>query len=160
MNRLREIFQEKWEQEPDFVDLLFGEYHFVIYRHPYLRHLNGYVGITKNHPYYGKDMYSKEISELKVHGGITFSNKRICEGFKESFWYFGFDTAHIFDYIPYFQKLENDPSFKKLNNIIKMLSIGQEEIMIEENYKDIQYVLCQVIELYEQLRQAQDNLSI
>lgn len=157
------VLKEKWEQEPDFVDLRFENYHLVIYRHPELGHLNGYVGIKRNHPYFGRGMNSKQVKRLMVHGGITFAEERVGEGFRKGFWYLGFDTAHAFDYAPLFEKMKNeliglgDPVFKKLNDLMNFFSSSLNMSMGKENYKDIDYVSNEVMNLYLQLKEVENR---
>ena len=61
---------------------------------------NGYVGVTKNHPLYGKSYNDEETWCLDVHGGVTFSDRGECVVYGSVFsdmWVFGFDTAHYQD---------------------------------------------------------------
>jgi hypothetical protein len=49
-------------------------------------HRCGYVCVTKDHPWYGKDDV-----DLDVHGGLTYSDMR------DGDWWFGYDCAHLGD---------------------------------------------------------------
>lgn len=60
---------------------------------------NGYVALTKNHPYYGKDY---DEFDVEVHGGLTFSEEIEYKG--EKYWVVGFDTAHADDTAEYWTK--------------------------------------------------------
>jgi len=60
--------------------------------------VNGYVGVERNHELYGKD-YEEIENDINVHGGLTYSGEAYWTD-DDDFWYFGFDTAHIYDYIP------------------------------------------------------------
>jgi hypothetical protein len=90
--------------------------------------LCGYVGVSPDHPAYGRHYYSpsydedgnatvptaldKAIDDLDVHGGLTYA--RACDGSAEDrgichvpgdsepdhVWWFGFDCAHSGDYAP------------------------------------------------------------
>ena len=52
-------------------------------------HINGYVKLPKNHPFYNEDYYDINSSgAISVHGGLTYS---------EDGW-IGFDTMHAYDY--------------------------------------------------------------
>lgn len=65
---------------------------------------NGYVGIPKGHPWYGKDIHD---IECQVHGGLTYaSNDEPCNGSPYEMggnadavdlWWIGFDTNHGFE---------------------------------------------------------------
>lgn len=70
-------------------------------------HLCGYVGISKEHPWYGKDYDNMDID---IHGGVTFTgscmseknkNTSICHivetGEPDDVWWIGFDCAHCDD---------------------------------------------------------------
>lgn len=46
---------------------------------------NGYIGVKKDHPWFGKDYDS---IECEVYGGLTYSDT------KEDFWVVGFDSGH------------------------------------------------------------------
>lgn len=162
-NNIGRTLKEKWEQEPDFVELRYGQYHLVIYRHPHLGQLNGYVGVKRNHPYFGRGMNSKQVSRLMVHGGITFAGKRVGDGFRKGYWYFGFDTAHAFDFAPLFEKMKDEliesgnPVFKELNDLMQFFSNSLNMSMGKENYKNIDYVSNEVMNLYIQLKEVENR---
>lgn len=88
------VTQKPWESEPDLVTYNLGRYYCLIRRHPSLKHLCGYVGVIKSHPYYEKEYHSIEID---VHGGLTFSD--FIEEYP-GYWFLGFDCAHLGDFIP------------------------------------------------------------
>lgn len=56
---------------------------------------NGYVAIPETHPLYEKDYNDEECSNLRAHGGVTYSRSEKINGVK--YWVFGFDTAHAWD---------------------------------------------------------------
>ncbi len=62
-------------------------------RHP-LGFVCGYVGVPRNHPFFGDEYHAHE--ELEVHGGLTFSG----ELFGRELWWFGFDCGHARDMLP------------------------------------------------------------
>ena len=60
----------------------------------------GYVRIPEDHPYYGQKYQDndREIeSKMDVHGGITFSDKKIRRNSSDEGWYIGFDCNHHTD---------------------------------------------------------------
>ena len=75
----------------------------MVMRHTDLGTYNGYVGLPKGHPYWGK---AYDEIPVDVHGGLTFGEQG--KWFKErgylwpnpDLWWMGFDTAHAGDYIP------------------------------------------------------------
>lgn len=57
---------------------------------------NGYVGVRKNHPWYGLNY---DMIDANVHGGLTYSS-HYRPGTKQEtsdVWWIGFDTAHFGD---------------------------------------------------------------
>lgn len=95
---MSQIFE--WETEPNgelFRDDEVG-YLCLIKRMP-LKNLCGYVGVTKDHPWYGMDM---DFISASVHGGVTFTDwmeeLAIPDGIQR--WWVGFDCAHSGDTIP------------------------------------------------------------
>lgn len=113
--------------------------------------LCGYVGVSEEHPWFGKD-YSASLSGeewgcdtpdsiLEVHGGITFSDycqeyeeHGICHipepGQSDCVWWFGWDAAHSYDFCP---KLPELSAFS------------------EAVYRDIDFVRDQTTKLAQQL---------
>lgn len=85
-------------------------------------HLNGYVGIDSTHFLFGKD-YDKANDKFddSVHGGLTYSGK----GDGNNFWWFGFDTAHYYDYVP-------------------GINIGG---AINSDYRDVEYIKRELVNL-------------
>lgn len=51
-------------------------------------HRCGYVGVSKDHPWHGKDYHD---IDLDVHGGVTYA------GMRDDLWWFGYDCAHLGD---------------------------------------------------------------
>jgi hypothetical protein len=47
-----------------------------------------YVGLDKSHPYHGKHFIDPPVSQLLVHGGLTFSD------WHEDLWVLGWDYGH------------------------------------------------------------------
>jgi len=58
---------------------------------------NGYVGIPRNHPYWGKNTF--EIEAIgDIHGGLTFGRRGSNESElypNPDLWWYGFDTHHV-----------------------------------------------------------------
>lgn len=128
----------EWTTEADLVSFT-TEHGFdgVIVRHFSLGHLCGYVGVSKEHPLYGKsygDAY--DLMHVDVHGGLTYSGQGTADyGKKPECWYFGFDCAHLGDLSP------------------GMLRYGSHA---EDSYRDIDYVKRHVAKLSMQLAVARD----
>jgi hypothetical protein len=90
-----------WEDEPDHAEWIQepSGYKCRILRSETTGTLCGYVGIPKEHRFWGKSYHrdDEEIDAIStdVHGGLTYSG----EG-DDGWWYFGFDTAHAEDFTP------------------------------------------------------------
>lgn len=70
---------------------------------PTLLHWTGYVGIPKEHPYYGKaDEWESPLLDLEVHGGVTWADDSI-PGVETDpgYWWIGFDCGHVGDWSPW-----------------------------------------------------------
>ena len=90
-----------WEDEPDHAEWVqyISGYKCRIRRNEVTGALCGYVGIPKEHRFWGVSYEESdaELSEIKVdvHGGLTYS----AQG-EDGWWYFGFDTSHVDDFAP------------------------------------------------------------
>jgi len=82
----------------------------------------GYVKIPKLHPFYNKDCFEKEICNLNVHGGITFSSHITNhECLSDGYW-LGFDAIHITDMLDYDEMSKESLKASKLfNQFVKEL---------------------------------------
>lgn len=60
-------------------------------------HRCGYVGVDESHPLYGEDYDHEAVSNLDVHGGVTYSNGDGYYPIESDLWWFGFDCAHYMD---------------------------------------------------------------
>ena len=61
---------------------------------------NGYVILPKGHIFHGKNMGDKEIEDLQVHGGVTYTDSGGNIWSKDDDWIIGFDTDHMYDFSP------------------------------------------------------------
>ncbi|HDX9663255.1 TPA: hypothetical protein ROX91_001954 [Bacillus cereus] len=113
-------------------------YHLVIYRHPELGTLNGYVGVNRSHPWFGLHYDSSKVYDIMVHGGLTFSGKN----FKKKYWYFGFDTAHCMDIVP------------SIHRMMKEAGLESSFLFEGQTLKDVNYVEKEIEGLLEQLQEA------
>jgi hypothetical protein len=95
-----------WQTEPDRVDWIQAGLACMALRHPDHGHWCGYVGVPREHPFYGKD-YREVENAVPFHGGLTYSG--LCEGsichvpaagMPADVWWLGGDFAHAFDYVP------------------------------------------------------------
>lgn len=103
-----------WQNEPDkmqFTDKATGLPCLI--KRNFSGALCGYVGVTEDHPLFGKSYYDVEDSHpVTVHGGLTYSDRcqpgneaeGICHvpgpGEPDHVWWFGFDCNHGGDLAP------------------------------------------------------------
>lgn len=92
---LKDMESKEWENEPDKVEFEYLGFKCLILRNPELKTLNGYIGLPKSHPYYGKDYNDIDV---EVHGGLTFSGQG--GRWDKHYWWIGFDCAHAGDLMP------------------------------------------------------------
>jgi hypothetical protein len=118
-----------WENEPDHAEWVqeVSGYKCRISRMEGSGALCGYVGIPKEHRFWGKGYHgdNEEVDDISdnVHGGLTYSE----EG-KDGYWYFGFDTTHINDFAPKLVEL--------------LIDLGRKDLPFTDcmNYKTWEYV--------------------
>lgn len=112
--------------------------------------LCGYVAVAEGHPLFGVgysdgDSVDALDCQIRVHGGLTYSNKcagNICHvpepGEPDDVWWFGFDCAHSQDW----RWTDAAPYLKGLRDL---------EPTWERSYRDIAYVTSEVESLAAQL---------
>jgi len=121
----------EWENEPDRLEFEHAGFKCLILRNSELKHLCGYVGLPKWHPYYGWDY--DEI-DVDVHGGLTFSARGRGKRWKKGYWWIGFDCGHAGDLVPVVESFTQDA--KWFRGLI---------------YRNIEYVKAELKHLAEQL---------
>jgi hypothetical protein len=135
--------QGEWDQEPDRIEWRDGGFPCLMSRHPTAGHWCGYIGVTKDHPWFNK---SYDDVDASVHGGLTYA--ALCEGHichvpQESedpnVWWLGFDCAHAGDMSP---------------GIRGMLTGFGLEGAYRESYRNVDYVKAEVAELIKQAMEA------
>jgi len=90
----------QWENEPDHAEWVqeVSGYKCRISRNKHMGTLCGYVGIPKEHRFWGSEYNTHdELADISdnVHGGLTYS-----QAGSDGWWYFGFDTSHMNDFAP------------------------------------------------------------
>lgn len=102
--RKEEWGEGKWLEEPDYMEWTNKEtgYPCVVCRNG-RGIFCGYVGIPKGHRGYEKEFEDHKLTEdITFHGLLPGLLNR-----KESYWYFGFDCGHAFDYAPADRRLDS-----------------------------------------------------
>jgi len=131
-----------WEDEPDHAEWVqeISGYKCRISRMEGSGALCGYVGIPKEHRFWGKGYHgdNEEVDDISdnVHGGLTYSE----EG-KDGYWYFGFDTTHANDFAPKLVEL--------------LIELGRKDLPFTDcmNYKTWEFVEDQIFWLGKRLWQ-------
>lgn len=142
-----------WLHEPDRVDfqhaglpcLLLRNHHGV---------WCGYAAVPPGHPLHGT---VHDHVDVDVHGGLTYSDRclgPICHvpapGEPADVWWFGFDTAHAFDYVPAIEAAlreirEVEPA---IGQLVQRMRPAE---WMREVYRDLPYVRKETESLAEQL---------
>lgn len=155
-----------WENEPDRVEFKYKGFDCLIRRaapksqnpKDWLGNLCGYVAVTPDHPYYGKD-YS-EI-DLHAHGGLTYSNA--CRGdichktdIEDKVWWFGFDCAHGGDLIPSIWEARQPGGYLHhiREDLVKSFGSSARDFIFQETYKTIEFVEDEIKSLVDQLEEV------
>jgi len=109
-----------WSSEPDRIEWRHQGFPCLMLRHRSMGHWCGYVAVPKGHPWYGRDDmsayelgpdghvdYDKPLTQIDVHGGITYGRKcdgHVCHvpqpGEADDVHWLGFDCAHSGDMSP------------------------------------------------------------
>lgn len=144
-----------WINEPDHSEFDYRGFPCIINRNP-IGALCGYVGISPEHHFHGKDY--KEL-HIEVHGGLTYAG--FCNQ-SDNIWWLGFDCAHCFDYIP---KLDDEIYKNKIKDFVSQINPILDKalndsydlisrIYMNKTYKNIAYVKNQIRHLVKQLQKA------
>lgn len=140
--------EEQIKKEGDFEKGKILGMPFVIWRHLNFGHWCGYVGVPNDSKLKGKNYYfhtesenslsklERAISDISVHGGLTYAGKLSKEKIKDGLWYFGFDCGHSGDLEPFIVKEYPE------------LASG--------SYKDKKFVMVEVENLARQLKEIID----
>lgn len=151
-NRLKDV--KVVNNEVDFVGLELDNLHLVVNKNTNLGIYNGYVGVKKGHRYYGVYYEDVKLKE-QVHGGLTYSGYMKYEGFKSDYWYLGFDTAHLGDYVPNMPVSTEEFIDIVFNELPKGFKEHLRNMMnVEEEFRDVTYVIKEVIKLAKQLKEG------
>lgn len=103
------------------------------------RHGNrcGYVGVTKDHPEYGKD-YSDVEGDYEVHGGLTYAGggENSTYPINSDLWWFGYDCAHYMDGQDIEQAFKYGILDQKTFDIMKTMQIYRS---VEDEVRSLEY---------------------
>ncbi len=134
----------EWQNEPDRLDFIHAGFACMALRHTRFGHWCGYVGVPREHPYYGKPY---DEPDVEFHGGLTYANRcnaDICHvpepGMPDDVWWLGGDFAHCNDMSP------------GINAVLASLPGGTSRPHDWQVYRALPYVRSQIEGLAEQLK--------
>ena len=118
----------------------------------------GYVGVGPDHPLHGVQYDDVDVD---VHGGLTYSDA--CQGEichvpwpnrEHDIWWLGFDCAHYMDYAP---RMAADlrEARKRAPELERAFFEGH-QTFLRETYRDMAYVIGEVLSLAQQLKAVTD----
>lgn len=122
------IENRPWEGEPNneqWVDERTG-LPCRIRRHPEHLHLCGYVGVNKDHSFFG--LTDEDFTGVHVHGGLTYAGTE-----DDGIHWFGFDCAHAGDLSPGI-----------LIHLLESRIAGYVDYLRDEEYRTWDYVKAEV----------------
>lgn len=148
-----------WQNEPDRLEFRLRGYPCLLQRNVWVSGAwCGYVAVPPKHPYYRKP-YNK-LNHVLVHGGLTYADHcqeggHIChipkQGESDKVWWLGFDCAHSDDFSPRSGAFLSRMSRQIAEETgVKDLAFLSHYSCPWETYKDVTYVVKQVLKLVRQ----------
>lgn len=155
-----------WQAEPDREDFIAFGFACLALRHPEHGHFCGYVGVPREHPYYGKP--HGDIAGLEMHG-YEVNYAAPCEGLichtpapgmPEDVWWIGGDFGHAFDKCPgrdaRVREAREAARAKGLEIIARAFEPTPFDLQFRSliQYRPLPYVRAEIEKLARQLRDA------
>lgn len=139
-----------WETEPNYEEFWHNGVMCAVIRGPSSA-LCGYVSVSEGHPLFGADY---GIPDVDVHGGLTYAEKTLPTADREAtadfdpVWWFGFDCAHAWDFVPRMD--DPDTDFNRRHPEFRTLALNK-------TYRDFAYVKAETMRLADQLVEARNE---
>lgn len=140
-----------WLKEPDYCAWESYGYKCILLRDMKLGIWRGFVGITKEHPFYNKtlaDMLNEKIYLYltKVHGGVSFAGRFAPKSktADKKLWWFGFECMQEDDLIPTVGPIKPAPGM----------------VVVSQTYRSFTYARSQTIKLAQELTKLQQLTAI
>lgn len=93
-----------WESEPGHVEFEYAGLPCVLHRTPLTGAWCGYVGLPLGHPLHGQDCDCDALLDIRVHGGLDYSEDRCPPGGGDNkTWWVGFSCSHAGDFKPAYE---------------------------------------------------------
>lgn len=146
-----------WEGEPDRVEWRHAGLPCLIVRNELGGHWCGYAAVPPGHPLHGRGYSDIDVD---VHGGLTYANPcggPICHvphpGEPDDVWWFGFDCAHAYDYMPAMDARLRSlcvPGYDDAPPYDHATAVQSDTFFVPQ-YRDLAYVQAETNRLAEQL---------
>jgi thiol-disulfide isomerase/thioredoxin len=146
----------EWDNEPDKVEWRDDATGYpCIARRGLSGSWCGYVAVPPGHELHGKDYNDVDVI---VHGGLTYADvcaedieRGVChkplDGESDDVWWFGFDCAHCFDFMPALAWVQDEVRADAIRRGDKLLA----EYEPDETYRNLEYVKYECTLLAAQL---------
>jgi len=157
----------EWDTEPDSIEWTDPDHGYrCVMRRNDMGAWCGYVAVNSSHPAHG--MNAADVGdELACHWGVTWSGldapwSNVETDGVNDLWWFGFDCAHAYDYVPSLGALGtgdilSSPMFKHLGLAPEIVRDFEELFASsliprrKATYKNVAYVKEQIAEVVMQL---------
>jgi len=146
-----------WQSEPDRVEWIHAGFACMLRRGPGGQWC-GYVGIPREHPFYGKE-YGEIDDAVPFHGGLTYSaacNGEICHvpaaGMPADVWWLGGDFAHAGDLCPAYEARlrawihapQPTPELEETAARLRAFHSKPQPLEMQDVYRELPYVRATV----------------
>lgn len=119
-------------------------------------HRCGYVGLPKEHKYYGlEDFMSEPLCDIECHFGLTYSRNYLVGQDDKDTWWIGFDCNHCDDLPDYETALKyfTDEEQQRYIKGLRDLDLGCRPIWDDypPTNKDLGYVMEDCVHIVDQI---------
>lgn len=108
----------------------------------------GYVGIPKDHKYYGK---TYDELHIDCHGGLTYSNNALSWQEDKDVWWVGFDCAHCWDGYDIESALETFKDYPESIDVINRNLLFMERVNTSRTIRTLDYCIEQCEQIIDQI---------
>lgn len=132
-----------WDEEPNRVEFESYGFNCLLVRNPFMFNWCGYVGVSPNHPDYGKSYDDDSFDNIEVHGGLTYAEHcqdvicHVTEASDDRLYWFGFDCAHAGDLVP---GMEASRKLWSATQQVMEEQIAKLSFLRKPIYRDVKYV--------------------
>lgn len=110
----------------------------------------GYVGIPKDHKYYGKRY--NELRHIECHGCLTYSAKTIpWQEDEDICWWVGFDCRHSYDGYDIVSALETFKDCPETMSFINRNLLFMKSVNVHKEVRTLDYCIEQCKKIIDQI---------